>query len=117
MALSLHFLRFAVVERILTLSRLTTFLGVILRFLGLAKAGTSRTQANKWMKNAEAACAAAVEKRIAPALVRIASSRISWLLCDLLKGRLCSMTGKIEKCEPLGKRAPKLVSAITLNPS
>lgn len=37
-------------------------------FLQLPKAGTSRTQANKWMQHAEATCAAAVEKQIAPAL-------------------------------------------------
>jgi len=37
-------------------------------FLKLPEAGTSRNQANKWMKKAEAACAAAVRKRIAPAM-------------------------------------------------
>jgi Nucleotidyl transferase AbiEii toxin, Type IV TA system len=37
-------------------------------FLGLPEAGTSRNQANKCMKNAEAACGAAVQTRIAPAL-------------------------------------------------
>jgi hypothetical protein len=37
-------------------------------FLRLPAAGTSRNQANKWMKKAEAACGAAVEKQIAPAL-------------------------------------------------
>jgi hypothetical protein len=37
-------------------------------FLKLPKAGASRTQANKWMKNAEAACGVAVEKQIAPRL-------------------------------------------------
>jgi hypothetical protein len=35
-------------------------------FLKLPDAGTSRNQANKWMKRAEAACAAAVENQIAP---------------------------------------------------
>jgi hypothetical protein len=38
------------------------------KFLGLPDAGTSRNQANKWMTAAEAACAMAVEKQIAPAL-------------------------------------------------
>lgn len=37
-------------------------------FLKLPEAGTSRNQATKWMARAEAACAAAVEKRIAPVL-------------------------------------------------
>ena len=37
-------------------------------FLRLPEAGTSRNQANKWMKNAEAVCGAAVQKQIAPAL-------------------------------------------------
>jgi len=37
-------------------------------FLGLPEAGASRNQANKWMKNPEAVCGAAVESRIAPAL-------------------------------------------------
>jgi hypothetical protein len=37
-------------------------------FLGLPIAGDSRNQANKWMLNAEAACAAAVEKQVAPVL-------------------------------------------------
>jgi hypothetical protein len=37
-------------------------------FLGLPPAGTSRTQANKWMTKAEAACGAAVRDQIAPAL-------------------------------------------------
>jgi hypothetical protein len=37
-------------------------------FLGLPQAGTSRNQANKWMKNAEAACGTAVEQQIAPVL-------------------------------------------------
>ncbi len=37
-------------------------------FLHLPPAGTSRNQANKWMKGAEAACGAAVEKQIAPVL-------------------------------------------------
>lgn len=35
-------------------------------FLRLPKAGASRTQASKWMKNAEAACGTAVQKQIAP---------------------------------------------------
>jgi len=37
-------------------------------FLGLPEADASRNQADEWMKNAEAACAAAVEKQIAPTL-------------------------------------------------
>jgi hypothetical protein len=37
-------------------------------FLGLPQAGPSRNQANKWMKNAEAACGTAVQKQIAPEL-------------------------------------------------
>lgn len=37
-------------------------------FLKLPEAGTSRSQANKWMTNAEAACAAAVKAQIGPAL-------------------------------------------------
>lgn len=37
-------------------------------FLGLPPAGTSRNQANKWMKVAEAACGAAVRDQIAPLL-------------------------------------------------
>ena len=37
-------------------------------FLGLPEAGTSRNQANKWMKNAEAACGTAVKEQIAPVL-------------------------------------------------
>lgn len=37
-------------------------------FLRLPEAGPSRTQANKWMTKAEAACGVAVEKQIAPAL-------------------------------------------------
>src|SRR6266481_956061 len=37
-------------------------------FLNLPGAGTSRTQANKWMTKAEAACAQAVKTQIAPAL-------------------------------------------------
>src|SRR5580765_7567873 len=37
-------------------------------FLRLPEAGTSRNQANKWMKKAEAACIAAVENQIAPKL-------------------------------------------------
>jgi len=37
-------------------------------FLRLPKAGTSRNQANKWMKKAEAACGVAVEKQVAPKL-------------------------------------------------
>jgi hypothetical protein len=38
------------------------------KFLGLPEAGTSRNQANKWMQRAEAACATAVQRQIAPAL-------------------------------------------------
>jgi hypothetical protein len=37
-------------------------------FLQLPEAGSSRNQANKWMTRAEAACAAAVQKQIAPVL-------------------------------------------------
>lgn len=37
-------------------------------FLGLPAAGTSRNQANKWMRNAEAASGVAVEKQISPVL-------------------------------------------------
>ncbi len=37
-------------------------------FLKLPEAGTSRNQANKWLKKAEATCAAAVQHQIAPAL-------------------------------------------------
>jgi hypothetical protein len=37
-------------------------------FLGLKQGGTSRNQANKWMKAAEAACGAAVQDTIAPEL-------------------------------------------------
>jgi hypothetical protein len=37
-------------------------------FLNLPDAGTSRNQANKWMDQAETACAEAVENQIAPAL-------------------------------------------------
>jgi hypothetical protein len=43
-------------------------LSVSPEFLHLPEAGTSRNQANKWMTAAEAACAIAVEKQIAPAL-------------------------------------------------
>src|SRR5579875_3921731 len=37
-------------------------------FLQLPEAGTSRNQANKWMTRAEAACGAAVQNQIGPAL-------------------------------------------------
>lgn len=37
-------------------------------FLKLPEAGTSRNQANKWMRRAETACSQAVETQIAPAL-------------------------------------------------
>src|SRR6185312_12284054 len=37
-------------------------------FLRLPEAGTSRNQANKWLKTAEAACGVAVEEHIAPNL-------------------------------------------------
>jgi hypothetical protein len=37
-------------------------------FLGLKEAGTSRNQANKWMKAAETACGAVVQNTIAPEL-------------------------------------------------
>jgi hypothetical protein len=39
-------------------------------FLQLPKPGKSRNQANKWLKNAEAACGVAVEEQIAPKLER-----------------------------------------------
>lgn len=38
--------------------------------LGLPEEGQSRNQANKWMKNAEVACGAAVKSQIAPAFAR-----------------------------------------------
>jgi hypothetical protein len=38
-------------------------------FLNLPEAGASRNQANKWMKQAEAACGVAVRERILPTLV------------------------------------------------
>ena len=37
-------------------------------FLKLPEAGTSRNQANKWMTKAEAACGAAVQNQIGPAM-------------------------------------------------
>src|SRR5207253_10585208 len=37
-------------------------------FLKLPEAGTSRNQANKWMKNAEATCGDAVRQQIGPAM-------------------------------------------------
>jgi Nucleotidyl transferase AbiEii toxin, Type IV TA system len=37
-------------------------------FLKLSDAGTSRNQANKWMRNAEAACGGAVRNQIKPAM-------------------------------------------------
>lgn len=37
-------------------------------FLKLPEAGTSRNQANKWMKNAEATCGEAVKNRIGPVM-------------------------------------------------
>ena len=43
-------------------------------FLKLPEAGTSRTQANKWMTKAEAACGEAVRLQIAPALEKVAES-------------------------------------------
>jgi hypothetical protein len=45
-------------------------------FLKLPEAGTSRNQANKWMAKAEAACAAAVENLILPALEEAVSSAL-----------------------------------------
>jgi hypothetical protein len=45
-------------------------LSVSPEFLGLGEAGTSRNQAAKWMTKAEAACGAAVERTIMPALER-----------------------------------------------
>jgi hypothetical protein len=52
-------------------------------FLRLPDPGTSRNQAHKWMQRAEAACAAAVEQKIAPALEGVVSSflgsnRLGW---------------------------------------
>jgi hypothetical protein len=44
--------------------------------LGLPDAGTSRTQADKWMKLAESACAAAVHERFQPALEAAARSAL-----------------------------------------
>ena len=43
-------------------------------FLELPSPGTSRTQANKWLKSAEDACSAAVRKQIGPALEANVSS-------------------------------------------
>jgi hypothetical protein len=43
-------------------------LSVSPEYLHLPQAGTSRNQANKWMQIAEAACGAAVEQQMAPAL-------------------------------------------------
>lgn len=43
-------------------------------FLKLPEAGLSRTQADKWMKRAEAACGEAVRSQIAPALEAVAES-------------------------------------------
>lgn len=43
-------------------------------FLKLPSAGTSRTQANKWMTKAEAACGEAVKSQVAPALEAVAES-------------------------------------------
>ncbi|MGO9115238.1 MAG: nucleotidyl transferase AbiEii/AbiGii toxin family protein [Thermoguttaceae bacterium] len=43
-------------------------------FLKLPVAGTSRNQAAKWMKNAEAVCGSAVQHRIAPAMEAAAAS-------------------------------------------
>lgn len=51
-------------------------------FLDLPQAGESRTQATKWMKNAEAACGEVVRTRIAPVLEAVAVS----ILGDSLKG-------------------------------
>lgn len=42
-------------------------------FLGLEEAGTSRTQATKWMKKAEAACGRAVKEAIGPELEELVS--------------------------------------------
>ena len=42
-------------------------------FLGLEGAGTSRNQATKWMKKAEAACSASVQDAIGPELERLVS--------------------------------------------
>src|SRR5262245_23836431 len=39
-------------------------------YLSLPEAGTSRTQANRWMTRAEEACGKAVREQIAPALER-----------------------------------------------
>src|SRR5438132_13988690 len=43
-------------------------------FLKLPEAGTSRNQANKWMIRAEAACGAAVQNQIGPAMESVASA-------------------------------------------
>ncbi len=52
-------------------------------FLQLPEVGASRTQANRWMENAEAICAAAVQSQIAPVLEDAVASvlgknRIGW---------------------------------------
>src|SRR5262249_37345194 len=43
-------------------------------FLRLPEAGTSRNQANKWMKKAETVCGSAVQKQIAPVLEAVVQS-------------------------------------------
>lgn len=43
-------------------------------FLQLPEAGTSRNQANKWLKKAEAACSAAVQQQLGPALESAAAA-------------------------------------------
>jgi hypothetical protein len=43
-------------------------------FLKLPSAGTSRNQANKWMKKAESACSEAVQHQIGPVLERIVTT-------------------------------------------
>src|ERR1700677_4245760 len=45
-------------------------------FLKLPAAGTSRHQANKWMKKAEAACATAVRNQIGPAMETAVASML-----------------------------------------
>jgi hypothetical protein len=49
-------------------------LSVAPEFLRLPDPGTTRNQINKWMKSAEAACALAVEKELAPALESVVES-------------------------------------------
>ncbi|MBX9791374.1 MAG: nucleotidyl transferase AbiEii/AbiGii toxin family protein [Pirellulales bacterium] len=57
-------------------------------FLRLPPAGRSRNQANKWMKNAEAACSAAIEKQIGPALEKAVTSALSENRCCIKQPEL-----------------------------